>query len=97
MSLTNWTPDDAKEWKAAWELPVMQKGLLLMKLACLPPGQIAIAPGTDIKEVASQSYSFTQGQVSALTELIADLMPKPEQKPLPKPHEKTPRPSSQPK
>lgn len=93
--MIDWTDDDKKKWEATWSEPHMKLGLLRLKLACLPESALTIAPGMDLKEIASQSDAFTKGKVSMFAE-IESMKPTKTAKPLPPPFQPNPRPKQDP-
>lgn len=102
MTFLDWTEEDRKNWERSWNADHMQKGLMRLKLSCVPNGSATpVVAGVDVGELASQSYAHLQGKASMFTEIEA-LMPiqrpkdigKPFQRgtPPPKPADETPRP-----
>lgn len=79
-----WTPEDAIALEKTLKEEHMQHLLLILHLACMPSSQQVAEPGLDVKEIASQSHAFAQGQVKML-EIIDAHLPRPATKTIGKP------------
>lgn len=101
-SLLIWTDEDRINWARSWHEPHMEKGLLMLKLSCVPKGDpTPVVPGVDMRELASQAHAHGEGRASMFKE-IADLMPQMKPKdigrpfvrgtPPPRPEDETTRP-----
>lgn len=90
--MSDWTPENAAEWKRMLETETGQKAIAKLKDDCRVPGAVAITPGLDLKEIAAQSYAHAQGQSDVFDKIAALMPPPPRAKPLPPQFQKEPPP-----
>lgn len=93
--MSDWTPENETELKAFLDSLTGKRFIAELKERCRVPGAVAITPGLDLKEIASQSYAHAQGQ-SDVFDKIEALKPRTVPKPLPPPFQRTPPPKSDP-